>query len=146
MAGRYAIRWHWLRAMYILTAIVAGGFGLGMVVAPVGTQSVLDMPAQDPVTFGLGGSVFLAFGVVAIVGIRAPLKYCPILLVELAYKLIWLLGVVVPVWLQGKLPGSAMVQVAIFVVFVLGDLVAIPLRYVFGHDIALPEGGNDRAP
>jgi hypothetical protein len=146
MAMGYTVRWRWLRAMYILTVIVAGGFGLGMLVAPTRIQSALGMPAQDPVTFGLSGAVFLAFGMAAIGGLRAPLKYCPILLVELAYKLIWLLAVVVPLAAQGRFPGSAVVQVAIFIVFVVGDLVAIPFRYVFGHDIGLSGDGDDKAP
>ena len=139
MASEDTIRWHWLRAVYILTIVVAGGFGLGMLVAPMRIQSVLGMPAQDAVTFGLNGSIFLALGLAAIGGIRAPLKYCPILVVELAYKLIWLLAVIVPLALEGRFPAWAGVQVAIFVVFIVCDLVAIPFRYVFGHDIALRE-------
>jgi hypothetical protein len=146
MAMGRAVRWHWLRAMYILTVIVAGGFGLGMLVAPARVQSALAMPAQDPVTFGLNGSVFLAFGLAAIGGLRAPLKYCTILLVELAYKLIWLLVVVVPLVAQGRFPASAAVQAAIFVAFVVGDLIAIPFRYLFGRDISLSIVDDDKAP
>jgi hypothetical protein len=146
MASQYRIRWRWLRAMYVYTVIVAGGFGLGMLLAPMRIQSILGMPAQDPMTFGLNGSVFLAFGLAAIAGIRAPLKYCPVLLMELAYKLIWLLAVVVPLVLRGKFPTSAVVQVVIFVTFVVGDLVAIPFRYVFAHDTELPRVGGDTAP
>lgn len=146
MASQYRIRWRWLRAMYVYTVIVAGGFGLGMVLAPVRVQSILGMPAQDPVTFGLNGSFFLSFALAAIAGIRAPLKYCPVLLVELAYKLVWLLAVVVPLMLQGKFPTSAVAQVVIFVTFVVGDLVAIPFRYMFAHDIELPRVGEDKTP
>jgi hypothetical protein len=60
MAMRYAVRWHWLKAMYVLTVVVAGGFGLGMLVAPEQIQSALGTPSQDPLTFGLNGSIFLA--------------------------------------------------------------------------------------
>jgi hypothetical protein len=132
--------------MYILTVIVAGGFGLGMLLAPAQVQSALGMPAQDPVTFGLNGSILLAFGLAAIGGLRAPLKYCPILLAELAYKLIWFLAVVIPLVAQGRFPASAVVQAAIFVAFVVGDLVAIPFRYVFGHDTSLSGVDDDKAP
>jgi hypothetical protein len=133
--SQYTIRWRWLRFMYVYTTIVAGAFGLAEILAPARVQSMLDMPAQDPVVFGLGGSVFLALGLVAILGIRAPLKYCPVLLVELAYKLIWLCGVVVPLALRGEFPASSVVQVVIFGTFVVGDLIAIPFRYVFSSDI-----------
>ena len=134
--SQYAIRWRWLRFMYVYTTIVAGAIGLAEILAPARVQSMFGMPEQDPVVFGFGGSVFLALGLVAILGVRAPLKYCPILLVELAYKLIWLCGVVVPLALRGEFPASSIVQVVIFGTFVVGDLIAIPFRYVFSSDIA----------
>jgi hypothetical protein len=138
MASQYTIRRRWLRAMYVYTAIVAGGFGLAVVLVPARVQSIFGMPSQDPVVFGLNGSLFLSFGLAAIAGVRAPLKYCPVLLIELMYKLIWLLGVVLPLVLQGEFPASAAVQVVIFVTFVVGDLVAIPFRYVFARDVEAP--------
>ena len=140
------IRWRWLRVMYVYTAVVAGGFGLAMVLAPLRMQSILGMPAQDPVTFGLNGSILLSFGLAAIAGVRAPLKYSAVLLLELVYKLIWLLGVVVPLVSQGKFPTSAIVQVVIFLTFVLGDLVAIPFRYMFAGDIESDGPGDGKAP
>ena len=121
--------------MYLYTAIVAGSIGLATILAPAWVRLIFGMPAQDPVVFGLNGSIFLAFGLVAILGVRAPLKYCPVLLLELVYKLIWLCGVVVPFALRGEFPASSMVQVGIFVTFVVGDLVAIPFRYMFGGDV-----------
>ena len=149
MPGQYIIRWRWLKFMYVYTAIVAGAVGVGEIFAPSLVQSVFKMPVQDPVLLGLSGSVFLAFGLAAVAGVRAPLKYCPVLLVELLYKLLWLLGVVAPLALRGEFPKWATVQVAIFVTFVVGDLVAIPFRYVFGSDIEpgalTPLGGPPRA-
>jgi hypothetical protein len=140
--SQYVIRWRWLRFMYVYTAIVAGAFGLAVLLAPRAVQSAFGMPAQDPVVFGLSGSVYLAFGLVAILGVRAPLKYCPVLLMELGYKLIWLCGVVLPLGLRGEFPASSTVQVVIFVTFVVGDSVAIPFRYVFGGDVGPAAGGG----
>jgi hypothetical protein len=145
MAREYAIRWRWLRAMYIYTAVVAGGMGLAMVLVPSRVQSMTGMPVQDPVVFGLNGSLFLAFGLVAIAGLRAPLKYCPLLLMELVYKTIWFLGVVVPLLLRGEFPRSAAMQAVIFVTFIVGDLVAIPFRYLFAGDIESGGPGRERA-
>lgn len=133
--GQYGIRWRWLKFMYIYTTIIAGGMGLAQVLAPSRMQSTLGMPPQDPLVFGFGASVFLALGLIAILGVRAPLKYCPILLVELAYKLLWLCGVVIPLALRGEFPNSSIVQVAIFCTFVVGDLIAIPFRYLFSRDV-----------
>jgi hypothetical protein len=144
MAGQYLIRWGWLRFMYVYTAIVGGVIGLGTIVAPRLVQATFGMPAQEPVVFGLSGSVYLAFAVVAIAGFRAPLKYCPILLAELVYKLIWLLGVITPLALRSEFPGWALVQVVVFITFVVGDLVAIPFRYVFAGEPAGAEGEHVR--
>ena len=137
MTSQHTIRWRWLKAMYVYTAIVAGGFGLAVVLVPARVQALSGMPAQDPVVFGLNGSLFLSFGLAALAGIRAPLKYCPVLLMELVYKLIWLLCVVLPLVLQGEFPASAAAQVVLFLTFVVGDLVAIPFRYVFAPDVGV---------
>jgi len=134
--SRHTIRWRWLRFMYAYTVVVAGLIGLAEIVAPAGVQSVLGMPEQDPVVFGLAASMFLAFGLVAALGLRAPLKYCPILLVELLYKLVWLSGVVLPLALRGQFPASSVVQVVIFITFVVGYLIAIPFRYLLARDVA----------
>jgi hypothetical protein len=144
MLGDYVIRWRWLRAMYIYTAVIAGGMGLAMIVVPGRVQSMSGMPAQDPVVFGLNGSLFLAFGLVALAGLRAPLKYCPLLLMELAYKTIWFAGVVVPLLLRGEFPRSAAMQAVIFVTFIVGELVAIPFRYLLAGDVESrgPAGGT----
>jgi hypothetical protein len=146
MGSEYRIRWGWLRAMYVYTAIVAGGIGLAMILVPGRVQSMFGMQAGDPVVFGLNGSLFLAFGFAAILGLRAPLKYCPVLLMELAYKAVWLLGVVVPLGLRGEFPRSGVVQVVIFVTFIVGDLVAIPFRYLFSRDIPMPGGNKEKTP
>jgi len=135
--SRYTIRWRWLRFMYVYTIVIAGLMGLAEIVAPARMQSALGMPEQDPAVFGLAASMFLAFGLVAILGLKAPLKYCPILVAELLYKLVWLCGVVLPLALQGQFPASAAVQVVIFVTFIIGNLIAIPFRYMFGRDAAL---------
>ncbi len=139
--SQYKVRWRWLRFMYIYTIVVAGLIGLAEIVAPVRVQSALGMPEQDPAVFGLAASMFLAIGLVAILGLRAPLKYCPILLFELLYKLAWLCGVVLPLALRGQFPVAAAVQVVIFATFIIGNLVAVPFRYVFGRDVA-PSGAG----
>jgi len=142
MAREHPIRWRWLRAMYLYTAVVAGGMGLAMILAPARVQSLSGMPAQDPVVFGLNGSLFLAFGLVAIAGLRAPLKYCPLLLMELVYKTIWFAGVVAPLLLRGEFPESAAVQAVIFATFVAGDLVAIPFRYLLAGDVQFQKAAS----
>lgn len=131
--------------MYIYTIVIAGGFGLAELIAPARVQAMFKMPAQDPTVFGLCASIFLAFGLAAILGLRAPLKFCPILLAELAYKVIWFCAVVLPLAIRGDFPFWAIPQAVIFATFVIGDLIAIPFRYVFGGDAAIGSDAGARA-
>jgi hypothetical protein len=130
MTNVEGIRWGWLKGMYILTIVVAGGFGLGMIFAPSILQSAFGN-ACDPITFGIVGSVYLAFAVLALLGLRDPLKFVPVLLLQLIYKTIWFIGVVFPLLVTGRFPASGIPTVIIFGLTIVGDLIAIPFRYVF---------------
>ena len=44
----------------------------------------------DPVSTGVAGSLTLSFAVLAVFGFRAPLKFLPILFIQLIYKSLWL--------------------------------------------------------
>ena len=129
------IRWGWLKAMYILTIFVAGGFGLGMIFAPSAAASLMDMSC-DPSPFGIVGSVYLAFGLLSLLGLRNPLKFVPILLLQLTYKIVWLLAVALPLLIKGQFPASEISTVVIFIIVVAGDLIAIPFRYIFNKQPA----------
>ena len=83
-----------LKFMYLYTIIGAGGFGLGILLIPNTMISLFRWPDQDPVVFGITGSVYLAFAIVSLFGLRSPLKFSPILLLQLFYKSIWSIGVV----------------------------------------------------
>lgn len=126
------IRWAWLKFMYITTVIVAGGFGLGMLFAPGVFR--FDKPC-DPLTSGVVGSVFLAFALLSILGIRSPLKFVPVLLLQLTYKAIWVIGSVLPLLITGdNLSSAALINVGVFIFTIIGDLIAIPFSYIFGRD------------
>ncbi len=125
------IRWGWLKGMYILTIIHAGGSGLGMLLIPDTMRSVFGWPNQDPIIFGICGSIWVAFGLLSILGFRSPLKFSPILLLQLCYKLVWFIGVILPVLISGKFPAYATAYVVFFAIYIIGDLFAIPFSYVF---------------
>ena len=125
------IRWGWLKFMYLYTIVVAGGLGLGMIVIPEVIKSVFVRPVNKPINFGIVGSVYLAFGILSIFGLRSPLKFVPIFLLQLCYKSIWLIGVVLPLLVTGRFPNYAILNTVIFVTVVVGDLIAIPFSYVF---------------
>ena len=131
MENNPSIRWGWLKAMYIYTLVVSGSVGFGMILVPSAIQSVFRFPPQDPVMLGLGGSLFLALGLVSILGLRSPLKFTPVLLLELFYKPIWLVAVALPLFLKGQFPFYVVFMSLVFVTFIIGDLIAIPFSYLF---------------
>lgn len=125
-----SIRWGWLKAMYILTIIIAGGFGLGIIFFPDQIKSFF-LSSCDPIPYGIEGSVFLAFSLLAMLGLRDPLKFVPILLLQLTYKTVWLVAIVLPLIVTGRFPASYILTVVIFMLFIVGDVIAIPFSYVF---------------
>ena len=124
------IRYNWLRFMYVYTIVVAGGIGLSCLVAP-GTLNLLGFPAQEPVWAGVGYSVLLAFAILSIVGLRAPLRFSPVLLLSLTYKVTWFIAILLPLLIAGRAPSYAIENGILFATFVVGDLIAIPFRYLF---------------
>jgi len=133
MSDQTSIRWGWLKAMYIYTLVVSGGVGLGMILLPDTLQSVFRFPPQDPVMLGMSGSLFLALGLVSILGLRSPLKFAPVLLLELVYKPIWLVALALPLFLKGQFPFYVVFISVVFVTFIIGDLIAVPFSYLFSR-------------
>jgi hypothetical protein len=132
MSKELKVRRGWLKGMYILTIIHAGGSGLGMILIPGTIRSIFGWPSQDPIMFGICGSVWVAFGLLSILGLRSPLKFSPILLLQLSYKVVWFIGVLLPVIIAGTFPEYAIGYVVFFAIYIIGDLIAIPFSYVFG--------------
>lgn len=134
MDNSFHVRRGWLKAMYLYTLIAAGGTGLGMVFFPDVMRSTLGLPAQDPVVFKLYGSVLLASGLAAIPALRRPLKFVPLLLLQLIYKPIWLAIVAVPIFLKGQFPLYVVMFSVIFLTYIIGNLIAIPFSYLFSRE------------
>jgi hypothetical protein len=125
------VRWGWLKGMYIFTIIHAGGSGLGIILIPSTVRSTFGWPSQDPIVLGICGSVWVAFGLLSLLGLRSPLKYSPVLLLQLSYKVVWFIGVLIPVLIAGKFQVYMIAYVVFFAVYIIGDLIAIPFSYVF---------------
>ena len=134
MSGKNKINFGRIKFMYLYTIIGAGGFGLGILLIPETMISFFRWPDQDPVVFGITGSVYLAFALASLFGLRSPLKFLPILLLQLFYKSIWFIGVVIPLINSGNFPLSAILILVIFATYIIGDLLSIPFSYIFNKE------------
>lgn len=128
------IRMGWIKGMYMYTILGAGLSGLGMIVAPGLSQRLLGMGDQDPIFFGIAASIWLAFGIMSIFGLKSPLKFLPVLCMQFIYKTVWVVGVILPLIVNGDLPGYAGLVIVIMVSYIVGDLIAIPFHYVLAVD------------
>jgi hypothetical protein len=95
------------------------------------------MPVQDRFVWGVAGSVWTAFGILSLFGLRRPLRFLPVLLMQLAYKSIWLVGVLLPALARGDRPAYAILFTIIFLSYVVLDLIAIPFSWLFRPEAAL---------
>lgn len=135
-------RLYLMRALYLLNAV-----GLGAEVWP----RVLGFGAPLGGTDGVAYAFWATLSLLAALGIRYPLKMLPLLLVQLAYKSIWLLAVALPVWRAGSLDPAVSGMAREFLLGVALDLVVIPWPYVYRTFFRAPGArwkgiGSERAP
>jgi hypothetical protein len=128
-----------LKILYAYTIVGSGLGGVWMLLAPASFAAALAMPAQDPLVLGINAAVYVAFGVVATVGLRSPLAFAPIFLLQLAYKSLWLALVFLPRLARGSVPAYGWFTAAVFVSYVVLDCIAIPFSRLFGVDRARHE-------
>lgn len=134
MSEEGKVRYGWLRLMYAWTILGSGGFGLVSLFVPSLTESLFGFPVQDPFLRGVIGSIYVAFGVLSILGLRSPLKMVPVLFLQLCYKVIWFIVVLAPRLVGGQFPMHAMVLSLVFATYVIGDLIAIPFGRLFAKE------------
>ena len=81
--------------------------------------------------------MLVALSVLALLGLRYPLRMLPILLFEVAWKLTWLGVVALPLWSNDALEGATRTQVgkALWVVIVIA---VVPWRLVLAQYVTAP--------
>jgi hypothetical protein len=124
------VRIFWLKLMYVLTIAIAGGLGTVILISP-GTMLWVFGVDCPRVISGLIGSIFLAFAFISVLGLRNPVKFAPLLLIQLFYKSAWLCFVAFPLLIANKITADMIPVIAVFLVVVIGDLIAIPFRRLF---------------
>ena len=76
-------------------------------------------------------SVWAAFTIFALIGISKTVAMIPVLLLEIAYKSIWLLLVALPLYRSGNLSNASTDDMLFPFAFVILPIVAMPWGYVF---------------
>ena len=89
-------------------------------------------------TNAIAWCVWTAFATLAGLGILRPLKMLPILLLEIFYKVLWLIIVAYPLWSTRSLEGSSAEGTTEAFLWVILPIVAVPWTYVFAAFIYKP--------
>jgi hypothetical protein len=76
--------------------------------------------------------------VLAILGIRYPLKMIPLLLFELVWKAIWLVTIALPLWRAGQIDPGTAESIKACVMGVIISIIAIPWPYFMAAYVKAP--------
>jgi hypothetical protein len=82
--------------------------------------------------------------VLALLGIRHPVRMLPVLLFEVGWKLLWLGSVALPLWSQDRLEGATLHQTGT-VLWVVIIMAVIPWRHVLSQYVLAPGDAWRRA-
>lgn len=91
------VRLYLLRAMYLLMVV-----GVGAMIWPL----LLDAPESAEHFRGVTWCLLGALALLALLGLRYPLTMLPLLLFELAWKVIWVITIGLPLRNAGPLEGA----------------------------------------
>jgi hypothetical protein len=122
---------NWLRVMYALNIFLTGGLAIFLIVAPNTAATVFSSPAQEPLLSGYASSYMLGIAILSIAGFRSPLKFSPLLFLQAIVKIVWFVGILIPAMVAGPLSTFAISLAAMFVPYIIGDLIVTPYRYIF---------------
>ena len=75
--------------------------------------------------------MWAAYSVLSIFGLINPLKWLPIVMFDIVYKIIWLVIVAYPLWSTNLLAGSPAEEMTYAFLWVILPIVAMPWAYAF---------------
>ena len=122
-------RLYLLRATYLLLVV-----GLGFMIWPGIIHHAKTVSLMD----GVVSSLLAAVSVLAVLGIRYPLKMLPVLLFELVWKTIWLIAFALPLWRANQLDPNTMETVKDCLWGMVIFPIAIPWPYVLANYVKKP--------
>jgi hypothetical protein len=127
-------RLYTLRVAYLVLAL-----GLGAYMWPV----VLHHSSELAVTQGPQYALLAGIGATALLGLRHPVQMIPLLLFEMIWKIIYLVGFALPLWRAHQVTAAAAEDIRACLMVVI-FIPLIPWRYVLRH-YALQAGDRWKA-
>lgn len=122
------LRLYAMRALYLLIAV-----GLAFDIWP----QLIHQERALTLWHGVGVSLLTAMSVLAVLGIRYPLKMLPLLFFELAWKAIWLTAVALPLWSAHRIDADTAATIPECLMGIIVPIV-IPWRYAFATFLRAP--------
>lgn len=117
-----------MRAAYALI-----GIGLALVKWPL----VLDPDADRVLAQGVVDTLLTALSVLALSGLRHPVRMLPVLLFEVMWKLLWLSTVALPAVVAGT-TDAAMRDVIVNCALVVPVILVVPWRFAWRQYVSAP--------
>ncbi|MEM9623600.1 MAG: hypothetical protein AAF993_18285 [Pseudomonadota bacterium] len=118
-----------LKIMYLSAFVGAGIVGAITLLMPgLAAKYVFAGAVEVNVYMRILGSVWLALGALAMLGLQSPMAYIPILLIQLAYKSAWLVFAAYPALLAGNRETGLIFLTVLFTVWVYALLMLVPIR------------------
>jgi hypothetical protein len=130
--GAPRINIYLLRLMFILMVVFLGKDSWTHILSFKGTWN-----PSNAMTW----CIWASYSVLAILGIIHPLKMLPVVMLEIFYKVLWLIIVAYPLWKSNQLTGSPAEGMTNAFLWVLLPMIAMPWRYFFKEYI-LPSKRN----
>ena len=135
--GAPRINVYLLRLMFFLMIVFLGKDSWTHILTHKGAWNPFDAMAW---------CIWACYSVLAILGIIHPLKMLPIVLLEIMYKVLWLVLVAYPLWSADQLTGSPAEGMTNAFLWVVLPIVAMPWKYLFKKYILLSPKRSHEAP
>lgn len=120
----------YLKIIYGANIVVAGWVGLSaLFFSKSATTTVFGDAYAISEYMKLVGSLWLAIAILSVFGLFKPIVFCPVLLIQLIYKGIWLLIVALPALISGNDFPKGMAL--FFLIWVIVLPFVIPWKYIF---------------
>jgi len=122
---RSRVRLYSMRLLYLFNGIV---IGIGAWPEIIHSEKPWDL------IHSVAFSLYAAYSLLMLLGVQLPIRMLPLLLLQLLYKVIWLIGGTHPLWSTGHL-NLVSGTMTFFAVVVVLDLIIIPWPFVFQNDL-----------